>query len=1570
MNVGSYHIESLIAETPLGALYAGVARGGEQRVMVYRVRPDLSRADGGDARLPAKLQAQSRLLREARVPGLPKLLDVGRLPDQTVYLVWSAVSSESLVSAVARHRETSSSVDAFLVEMGQRLARTLARAHAEGVYHLSLTPAQVMVADDPASDERIALLGLGLATLLDRSRAGDFPEEHRLYAAPEQRDTRALALPSPGAADVYALGVLLGQLLGERSDLKALLSQMCAADPGARPSMADVSAQLQVTQPSAAPPKMAAPEKPVPPRAPHAGRKSSEAVQRPALAVEDAGFTQADSLPNMRPIGPAAGGAGSAAAPSALARDSAGERSGGEVDRIGSLFGNFRVVRKIGEGGMGVVYEAEHTKIGRRAAVKLLHGRYAESDGFARRFLNEARAVNIVRHPGLVEIFEFGKLPDGTLFYIMEYLEGEAMDRRIEKRQGPFAEEEAINIALQVARALAAAHEKGIVHRDLKPGNIMFVPDPVNPGLDWVKLLDFGIAKVRAPQTGAVTDPEKTGEDTGQGVRLGTPLYMAPEQHGGAVDVDGRADVFSLGVVLYELLAGKTPFRNNSLSLLISKPPPIEKLNPTVRPQISDLVRRMMAMEAEGRPTMREVEAQLTALLASPQRPHRRLLILGAVGVVTLLLGVLSVLLWLRRPPSPAELRAQAMAVLQTALSSGDASLQSLAAAAIGGSHDLEARSLLRPVLAATQTPAGVREAAVRALSELGDNEVQAQLLQIVQQDSTSQGYLTISAASALAQLQHPRGMEVLRQVLASGDELRRVQAALALLEHGDFSGSELLWARIGRSGGATRTLTSVLGRLALSGDERARNRLAEEFATLPSGEARIYVAYALSRLGDEAARSDLRRLAGEPGASGPAAAAASPGARDDKASEISDRLLAARLLSALGDAEVGTRQPLRTWLLSVAADPRQADARRELALASLGDSGDATLLAPLGEVLTARGSSPRLLIAAAGAILTLLSGEPARLAEQSLGWARSALRGESVSERELAVLALGDLDDPATIGELGQALRDREVRVRRQAAIQLARKDLLPALRELRGALVDSDVQVRLAGVESMSKLLQTLRKSSPATAPQTEAGAALRTWLEQAGDASSELDRVLRAGLLFQLGDQGRKASLVAGLASKDPLVRKLSISLLVGAGEERAIEKALADPDRAVRLAAALHLAERGHPQGLQILRGFVAGGDVDGLLAYTALRRLKQESPPPPGLSTLLSTAELSTRYAVVDILRELPPGQALLLLQLASIDRASVVRRLVLAVAAGFYRGTQRPGFLELILVLRADSDVIVRAYAAQLIAELGRVPARPPVSAEKPVAAPVAGQNDSAAAVGHSPSDANRRTDGGVPATGAALNGQLYLEGEELVRVQIDRGPPTLLSDKPVVLPAGRHVLRYLGGQQEFTLAGAQTLRLRVPVRLSDQLLADGREALSRSDLSKAQEHLERLRRLLQRGVRGPAPPALQADVAFELARLYEARGQLRESLSEYNRCLAIPAAQRRPELNAALPAMLTRMAGRAGRIQIFTMAGGRCTMTQELLLPPGEQIISIGRGQTRSVFSQIGSTNKLMACE
>ena len=134
--------------------------------------------------------------------------------------------------------------------------------------------------------------------------------------------------------------------------------------------------------------------------------------------------------------------------------------------RIGTLFGSFRIVRKLGEGGMGVVYEAQHQKIGRRVAVKLVHPKFASDEEYARRFLNEARAVNVIRHRGLVEIFDFGKLPDGTLYYVMELLEGSSLARRISDRRAPFKPDEVVDTAIQLARALAAAHRAGVVHRD------------------------------------------------------------------------------------------------------------------------------------------------------------------------------------------------------------------------------------------------------------------------------------------------------------------------------------------------------------------------------------------------------------------------------------------------------------------------------------------------------------------------------------------------------------------------------------------------------------------------------------------------------------------------------------------------------------------------------------------------------------------------------------------------------------------------------------------------------------------------------------------------------------------------------------------------------------------------------------------------------------------------------------------------------------------------------------------------------------------------------------------------
>jgi len=161
-----------------------------------------------------------------------------------------------------------------------------------------------------------------------------------------------------------------------------------------------------------------------------------------------------------------------------------------------SVIGSYRVVRSIGEGGMGTVYEAVHEAIERRVAIKVLHREYASNPEFIARFFNEARAVNRVEHTGLVQVSDYGQQPDGTAYIVMEYLKGESLAQRIERCGRKLPAAEVIHLNLQIADALAAAHAKDIVHRDLKPENVMLVPDPHMPGGERTKLLDFGIAKV------------------------------------------------------------------------------------------------------------------------------------------------------------------------------------------------------------------------------------------------------------------------------------------------------------------------------------------------------------------------------------------------------------------------------------------------------------------------------------------------------------------------------------------------------------------------------------------------------------------------------------------------------------------------------------------------------------------------------------------------------------------------------------------------------------------------------------------------------------------------------------------------------------------------------------------------------------------------------------------------------------------------------------------------------------------------------------------------------------------
>jgi len=287
---------------------------------------------------------------------------------------------------------------------------------------------------------------------------------------------------------------------------------------------------------------------------------------------------------------------------------------------IGETFGNYRVTELIGEGGMGVVYLAEHPGIGRRAAVKILRPGLTDNPELAKRFFNEARAANAIRHPSIVEVFDCGTLPSGTSYIVMELLEGENLASRL-RNQGRLSVGDARRIAAQTASALAAAHAAGIVHRDLKPDNLFLVPDDRDAAQEMVKVLDFGIAKLGQQGTNANSVKTRTGSV------MGTPAYMSPEQCRGTREIDHRTDIYALGVILFEMLCGRPPFVSEGFGemvhLHISQPPPTPRtINPEIPEELERVILWCLAKEPDERlQTMADVHAALTGRPTPPARP-------------------------------------------------------------------------------------------------------------------------------------------------------------------------------------------------------------------------------------------------------------------------------------------------------------------------------------------------------------------------------------------------------------------------------------------------------------------------------------------------------------------------------------------------------------------------------------------------------------------------------------------------------------------------------------------------------------------------------------------------------------------------------------------------------------------------------------------------------------------------------------------------------------------------------------------------------------------------------------
>jgi tRNA A-37 threonylcarbamoyl transferase component Bud32 len=271
---------------------------------------------------------------------------------------------------------------------------------------------------------------------------------------------------------------------------------------------------------------------------------------------------------------------------------------------VGTKLNGFVITGTVSVGGMGVVYEARHPIIGRRAAVKVIRPELCNDVGLSARFLREARAVSAVKHRNVVEILDFGALPDGAQYMMMEFLEGDTLAQVI-ARDAPMQPSEALRISEEILAGLSAAHQVGVVHRDLKPANIVLLKQ--SNGELIVKVLDFGLARHLD------TTPEPTTRESLREMSLekssllaGTPEYISPEQASGE-QVGAQGDLYCLGVILYEMLSGRLPFNSTSPWELMQqhrlvKPPPLKVITPGIDPQLDDFVMRMLRKDPAERP--------------------------------------------------------------------------------------------------------------------------------------------------------------------------------------------------------------------------------------------------------------------------------------------------------------------------------------------------------------------------------------------------------------------------------------------------------------------------------------------------------------------------------------------------------------------------------------------------------------------------------------------------------------------------------------------------------------------------------------------------------------------------------------------------------------------------------------------------------------------------------------------------------------------------------------------------------------------------------------------------------
>lgn len=1252
------------------------------------------------------------------------------------------------------------------------------------------------------------------------------------------------------------------------------------------------------------------------------------------------------------------------AAAQTLSRSSRVARSA-QDDLVGLILGErYEILQRLSAGGMGVVYRGRHIVLDSPIAVKIL---LKPQDSEAqRRFLQEAKLASLIRHPNTVYISDFGLLPDGRSYLVMEFLQGPTLRQAL--HGGRLAVTRACQIARQIAEGLQAVHDKGIVHRDLKPENIFLIRDGQK---EFVKIVDFGIAFAAptlrmekadspdaassSPLTPALEEADRSAElsarQTLPGTVLGTPHYMSPEQADGA-DVDARTDQYALGCILYEMLTGEVPFDHptNVMTIMFKHvseavlPPRKRCPDARIPEAVEAIVLRALAKPRDERfATMGELAQALSRelLLLAPEdtliplegsasaqslsgrlstqvvlRPRRWQLLSVYATLLVLLLGV-GILGYRQyragqqlrsRQLSAAELsgvRKTSLQVLDTQLKpSPDPATRELRLSALQSAGKTH-EAALRPVLVPLLSEADADLVAItaEALGQLGDRQAIPALSELLAR--ASQPTVKAAAASALDLLDDERGQRELLQMLDSSDDVARFRAAYVLAGKGNRKASAVLSALLERSHPPDEVVLDALTRLAQAGEDNARRQLLARLASAEQPQKRLPIAYRLAQLGEPSGRDVLRELSENAGP---------------------HQLLAARLYAGPDHAALGElfRRVLR--------DPAASASAQLLAVEGLGGGGqliDIDLLRPK----LAPGVGERLRQAAAIAVLRLSALDASVLSEQSLAWAQDAVRDSSWLVRQAGTAVLGDIDTDAATQALSGLLKDGDARVRKSAVRSLGRKRTRPALLALREALFDAELTVREEALRGLARVAKVLSDTGQSQVKQDVA-----TWLRDVVTQGRPSEQVLARTALLRLGDEAQRPALAALQASPDRDARKLLVEQSDRQDAAAMLVAMLADSDSSVRLSAAQKLAEQGDSRGIPALREALSTGGKNSVVAFVALRRLGESVAPPRDLDRLLHGPDVGERMQTVEGLGKLPAELAVPFLLDAARDAERLVRRLVAEVAADLPEGPSGPPGLSVLRLLQQDVDAGVRFRAAALIARFGDLSRFRPSPGSK-------------ASQGAKDSD-------GVP---RLLRPATPVESASSEAA--DGGATEPAPAPPVDAGADAAPAEATPASTETENQGDKALDA------ISQLARKGLQAFASKDFSKALKLLNKAEKQCERKKSlAEACAGLTLEMSVRIAQSYEKQDQIVEAMSEYEKALRIDTGKSaRPAIRSEAEAGQARLRSQLGRVTLPKTIGGRCREVSEWMLP-GTNVMTVNGAQTL-VKVRPGEVQNLGSC-